>query len=257
VIWHFFEIWALVLGSFLVGSLLGALGYAGLSRSSFAHLQGALADRVGDAIDGIKTRFGTGPVWRPKVRRNRIRPSLQARLATVPTLPRLPPADARIERRRPAWTVDQALGRPENGDGAGAVARQPIELEDDASLVERIAANLADSLEFDEPDERPAIAPMRPVGIAAPRAGVPDDLQRIRGIGRRNEELLNSLGIFHFGQIAAWTPGEARWVGAYLAFPERIERDDWVGQATILASGGETGYVKAERRKARDENEGG
>ena len=71
-------------------------------------------------------------------------------------------------------------------------------------------------------------------------------------MGERNEELLNSLGIFHFGQIAAWTPGEVRWVGAYLAFPERIERDDWVGQATILASGGDTGFVKAaDRRRAR------
>ena len=91
------------------------------------------------------------------------------------------------------------------------------------------------------------------MGLPGPRNGVPDDLQRIRGIGRRNEELLNDLGIFHFGQIAAWTPAEARWVGAFLAFPERIERDDWIGQATILASGGSTGYVKgADRRKAKE-----
>src|SRR6185295_7729042 len=100
-----------------------------------------------------------------------------------------------------------------------------------------------------ERDDRPAITPMRPVGLPGPRNGVADDLQRIRGIGRRNEQLLNSLGIFHFGQSAAWTPGEARWVGAYLSFPERIERDDWVGQATVLASGGDTGYVKPKRSR--------
>ena len=85
-------------------------------------------------------------------------------------------------------------------------------------------------------------------GLATPRNGVPDDLQRIRGIGKKNEELLNSLGIFHFGQIAAWTPAEIRWVGLQIKFPERIERDDWIGQATILASGGRTGYIKAEDR---------
>ena len=34
--------------------------------------------------------------------------------------------------------------------------------------------------------------------------------------GKRNEELLNSLGIYHFGQIAAWTPAEARWVANHL-----------------------------------------
>jgi hypothetical protein len=88
----------------------------------------------------------------------------------------------------------------------------------------------------------------RPSAITAP-----DDLQRIRGVGRRNEQLLNSLGIFHFGQIAAWTPAEARWVAAFLAFPERIERDDWIGQATILASGGNTGYVKSRRKEVEDE----
>jgi hypothetical protein len=93
---------------------------------------------------------------------------------------------------------------------------------------------------------------MRPAGLSGPRGGVPDNLTRIRGIGGRNEELLNSLGIFHFGQIAAWTPGEVRWIGQYLAFPERIERDDWVGQAMVLASGGETGFEKsAERRRRR------
>ena len=93
---------------------------------------------------------------------------------------------------------------------------------------------------------------MRPLTLPGPRNGVPDNLQRIRGIGQKNEELLNSLGIFHFGQLAAWTPAEARWVANHLAFPERIERDDWVGQAIILATGGDTGYVKvAERRKGR------
>ena len=93
-----------------------------------------------------------------------------------------------------------------------------------------------------EPSTLPPVAEpaaMRPAGLSAPRNGVPDNLQRIRGVGQRNEELLNSLGIFHFGQIAAWTPAEARWIAAHMAFPERIERDDWVGQATILASGGE------------------
>jgi nucleotidyltransferase/DNA polymerase involved in DNA repair len=96
------------------------------------------------------------------------------------------------------------------------------------------------------------IVPMRPAGLARPRAGVPDNLTRIRGIGERNEVRLNNLGIYHFGQIASWTPAEVRWIGQYLAFPERIERDDWVGQAMILASGGDTGFEKsAERRRRR------
>jgi NADH-quinone oxidoreductase subunit E len=94
---------------------------------------------------------------------------------------------------------------------------------------------------------------MRPLTLPGPRNGVPDNLQRIRGIGQKNEELLNTLGIYHFGQIAAWTPAEARWVASHLAFPERIERDDWIGQAIILATGGDTGYVKSGDRRKGDE----
>ncbi len=92
----------------------------------------------------------------------------------------------------------------------------------------------------------------RPMALAAPRNGVPDDLQRIRGIGRRIEQRLNALGIYHFGQIAAWTPAEMRWVAQQLAFPDRIDRDDWTGQAIVLAAGGNTGFVKsANRRRTR------
>jgi predicted flap endonuclease-1-like 5' DNA nuclease len=96
------------------------------------------------------------------------------------------------------------------------------------------------------------VVPRRPPGLSRPRGGVQDNLTRIRGVGERNEALLNTLGIFHFGQIAAWTPGEVRWIGQYLAFPERIERDDWVGQAIVLATGGDTGFEKsADRRRRR------
>jgi predicted flap endonuclease-1-like 5' DNA nuclease len=95
----------------------------------------------------------------------------------------------------------------------------------------------------------------RPATLIEPRNGVPDNLRRIRGIGDRNEVRLNKLGIFHFSQIAAWTPAEVRWIGQQLAFPERIERDDWVGQAIVLATGGETGFTKSvERRRARRRN---
>ncbi len=84
----------------------------------------------------------------------------------------------------------------------------------------------------------------KPSGLAAPRGGKADDLKRIRGIGKQNEGRLHGLGIWHFDQIAAWTPSEVRWVGAFLAFPGRIEREDWVGQAAVLAKGGETDFSK-------------
>lgn len=74
----------------------------------------------------------------------------------------------------------------------------------------------------------------RPAALPGPRSGEADDLRRIRGIGPQNATRLNALGVYHLDQIAAWTPAEARWVGAYLAFPGRIEREDWMGQAQSL-----------------------
>jgi predicted flap endonuclease-1-like 5' DNA nuclease len=86
------------------------------------------------------------------------------------------------------------------------------------------------------------LAGERPMGLAAPRQGRGDDLKRIRGIGKQNEGRLHGLGIWHFDQIAAWTPSEVEWVGSYLAFVGRIEREDWVGQAKVLAAGGDTAF---------------
>lgn len=77
----------------------------------------------------------------------------------------------------------------------------------------------------------------RPSALPGPRSGNADDLKRIRGIGPQSAARLNALGIYHLDQIAAWTPAEARWIGAYLAFPGRIEREDWMGQAKTLALG--------------------
>ena len=75
-------------------------------------------------------------------------------------------------------------------------------------------------------------------------AGEEDDLKRIRGIGPVNEKALNTLGIFKFSQIAAWTPANVDWVEASLSFPGRIEREDWIAQAKLLAEGEETDFSK-------------
>lgn len=90
-----------------------------------------------------------------------------------------------------------------------------------------------------------ALAGSKPAGLAAPRGGGKgDDLKRIRGIGKQNEGRLHGLGIWHFDQIAAWSADEVTWVGGFLAFPGRIEREEWVEQARQLAAGGETEFSK-------------
>jgi predicted flap endonuclease-1-like 5' DNA nuclease len=76
----------------------------------------------------------------------------------------------------------------------------------------------------------------RPEALAAPRAAGADDLKKIRGIGPKSEEKLNALGVYHFDQIADWSLDNARWIGAALAIPGRIERGKWIQQARELAA---------------------
>ena len=79
-----------------------------------------------------------------------------------------------------------------------------------------------------------------PESLAAPRGGSPDDLTRIKGIGPKSVEKLHALGVFHFDQIAAWNIDNARWIGAALSAPGRVERGKWIQQARELVAAKES-----------------
>lgn len=84
----------------------------------------------------------------------------------------------------------------------------------------------------------------RPKGIAAARGNKPDKLQRISGIGPKNESILHTLGFFHFDQLAAWTTEQVTWVDDHLRFNGRIAREEWIKQAQLLADGKEAEFLK-------------
>jgi NADH-quinone oxidoreductase subunit E len=155
---------------------------------------------------------------------------------------------------------DSALAAPANDERRGAVTPPvvaqppapapvpppPAAPAADAAAAEahaaaeeaHIKAKLA-SLPKDASAEQKANAVgQRPAGLAAARDGKADDLQRVKGIGPVNEKRLHDLGMFHYRQIAAWTRDEIRWVGTYLSFPGRIDREQWVKQSANLAAGG-------------------
>ena len=78
----------------------------------------------------------------------------------------------------------------------------------------------------------------RPAALGAPRDGRADDLKLIKGVGPKMEVLCNTLGFWHFDQIATWTPAEVAWVDDNLeGFKGRVSRDEWVQQASNLAAG--------------------
>lgn len=102
-------------------------------------------------------------------------------------------------------------------------------------------------------DSEPVVAPVMTSAVAQPAAqetaaeegtkpemlqapvGTPDDLKQISGVGPVLEGKLNDLGVYHFWQIARWTPAEVAWVDGFLNFKGRIERDEWIRQAGVLA----------------------
>lgn len=65
-------------------------------------------------------------------------------------------------------------------------------------------------------------------------SGDPDDLKKIVGVGPVLEGKLRALGITQFDQIAAFNTEDVARIDERLNFKGRIDRDDWIGQATAL-----------------------
>lgn len=94
----------------------------------------------------------------------------------------------------------------------------------------------------DEPAPTPAPHRVLPVArgekppvISAPRNGAPDDFTLIEGVSALQQSTLNAMGVFHFDQIAAWTPEHVAWIDSYLLLDGRIDEEDWIEQAAELA----------------------
>jgi predicted flap endonuclease-1-like 5' DNA nuclease len=105
---------------------------------------------------------------------------------------------------------------------------------------------------FSAPQPEPAVftappvaaAPMAAAAIGLTAIGIPaavgsaDDLLQIKGVGPKLNALLIDLGVRRFDQIAAWGASEIDKVDDHLgAFKGRIDRDQWIEQAGLLARG--------------------
>jgi predicted flap endonuclease-1-like 5' DNA nuclease len=96
---------------------------------------------------------------------------------------------------------------------------------------------------------KPKVAkPAGPERLKAPRKGKADDLKEIEGIGPALEKLVNSMGFYHFDQIASWSDADVALVDAEMTnFKGRITRDKWVSQAKIIVTEG----LEAFRERAK------
>jgi len=158
-------------------------------------------------VFGASALVGFG--LRVRARRNRLGEVTEPRSQPEPTSAIAPP-----DTTSPASGAESASVTTTQG------ALKPAEMRPDETVQGEVARH-------------PGV---RPPALAAPLDGRADDLKVLRGVGPQNEARLNGLGIYHLHQIASWSPAEAQWVGSYLAFSGRIERENWVGQARMLVS---------------------
>lgn len=134
----------------------------------------------------------------------------------------------RLSAKGGAGDVDLAAARDDAAQARAALQRCQADLA--ACNAKLSAAPVA------APLVSPAPAAL-PLFMSAPD-GAADDLMLIKGIGPKLNKMLTGVGIFHFRQIASWSAADIAAVDAKLEmFKGRIDRDEWVAQAKLLAAG--------------------
>jgi len=140
--------------------------------------------------------------------------------------------------------TDAGHGSVVAGEGAEAAAATSVT--DTAATDKAKQADVSSTPDYDgDGVKEGSNEGTKPATLTGPRDGGADDLKQIKGIGPKLETLCNSLGFYHFDQIANWSRDEVAWMDANLqGFKGRVSRDTWVAQASVLASGGETEFSK-------------
>jgi predicted flap endonuclease-1-like 5' DNA nuclease len=93
------------------------------------------------------------------------------------------------------------------------------------------------ALYANKPPTKPASLPVEKARVQKTEQRQHDELLRLKGIGPKNLKALNDMGITRFRQIADWTPDDVSRVEEKLEFDGRIEREEWIRQAELLANG--------------------
>ncbi|WP_425090624.1 endonuclease [Tropicimonas sp. S265A] len=236
-----------------IGVLLGIMTTAGLMVVGWSFLQGAFMGVLAWLIVGGVLSVAVCSVDKKMPSPAEARTKLEADMAeararvqggaTVPAKP-APVAAAPVAEAPAAKAPAKPASEPEPAPKAdhGPKVAASAALAGEAELASRKG-----SWKYENGDAAPAAsAPSgKPESLSAPRDGGADDLKKIKGVGPKLEQLLHSLGFYHFDQIANWSASDVDWVDQNLeGFKGRATRDEWVAQAKTLASGGDTAFSK-------------
>lgn len=113
-----------------------------------------------------------------------------------------------------------------------------------AEKVEKAKAEKAPKAKAEKaPKAKAEKAPKAKAAKLAPTSSIPDNLELIKGLGPKVNNLLKGLGVTSFAQVANWTAADVADIDAQLgAFAGRITRDNWIDQAQLLAAGDIAGF---------------
>ena len=129
------------------------------------------------------------------------------------------------------------------GDGKPLAAGELDKIKGDMMRDRAIAAASTPAAAPSGPAEKPEL-------FTEPRGGSADDLSLIWGVADKLAEKLHAIGIWHFDQIAKWTPANVAWFESQLdGFKGRVARDKWIEQAQKLAAGWRPDGKAGERPK--------
>ncbi|OHV20765.1 5' DNA nuclease [Rhizobium sp. RMa-01] len=137
-----------------------------------------------------------------------------------------PDVEIRPENIRPAVKV---VAKPAAANRPAAEAKPAVETKARPKLT--VVTPVSAPVPASQP--KPAVK-----AKPAARAAKADDLKLIAGIGPKLEQVLNARGIRSFAEIAGWSAEDIARLDAELGFNGRIGRDDWTGQAKVLAGRG-------------------
>ena len=109
-----------------------------------------------------------------------------------------------------------------------------------------VAERTSEPIRVAEPESAEAPAPVVSEPLSENREGPQHtELTRLKGVGSKLATLLRERGVTSIEQIAEWSDEDIDRIDAQLGrFEGRIRRDDWVGQARLLAAGDEVGYAE-------------
>lgn len=234
---------------------LGACANAPMAQIGKDYYEDLTADRFSSLLDEMAAgrvptpgpqsgRFasepGSGLTSLKEFESGRAQFNASAQIATdlKDTLKRIDGAEVPLKT---AWSDHGANHQPERRQVEASVAEEPVpqgESKSKPKAKEQPKAKISTDVG------------KKPEALTAARDGGADNLKLIKGVGPKLESLLNSLGFFHFDQVAKWSSDEVTWVDENLeGFKGRVTRDDWVAQAKILAEGGETEFSAKKSKK--------